>query len=249
MGILLLTSPAYALTFPLIVAIAVRGLKLKTRFLAVAVTLVAAVIVLAPWTIRNWTVFHRAYFVRDELNFELREGNVWFATGWMGSELRDENLYFNAGQRAMALSLGEPRYFDGCGEQFRREYAQNPAAFWKRTLRRLAYVFISDPTQSQLSFPLLPDIRWHGIVIDRLLLNVIFAIGGILGAWLTWRHKLRCTWIFVAGFLAVVPFVFCTVDDRYVLPLRAVLVWITAILLWAMWKRWRTGAWPRAAGN
>src|SRR5271154_321544 len=102
--------------------------------------------VIGPWTMRNIEVFHRFYFVRDELNFELFEGNPSFATGWMGSELRDSNLFFNAEQRQLMLSLGEARYFDLCGEKFMQEYHADPSAFWLRTARRTIYIFISDPT-------------------------------------------------------------------------------------------------------
>jgi hypothetical protein len=247
MGLLALTSPSYALSFPLIALVDLRGWNLKIKMKGIFVMMLAGGAVLAPWTLRNFELFHRVYFVRDELNFELFEGNLPFATGWMGSELRDENLYFNATQQRLVLSLGEGSYFDLCGRKFRREYDADPAAFWRRTARRIVYVFISDPTLAQLEFPLLPDIRSHGIVLDRLALHGFFAVGGIAGAWAAWRLRLGCVWIFFAGLLTTAPFLFCTVDDRYVLPFRAVLILFTSILLWAAWERMSRGHWPTGA--
>ncbi len=249
MGLLALTSPSYALSFPLIAVVSLRGRNRAILMRGICAMILAGSAMIAPWIVRNFEVFHRFYFVRDELNFELFEGSPSFATGWMGSELRDRNLFFNADERQRLLSLGEARYFDLCGEKFLQEYHADPSAFWLRTARRTIYVFISDPTVAQLKFPLLPEIRGHGMVIDRLFLHGFFAIGGIAGAWVAWRLRLGCTWIFFAGFLTTVPFLFCTVDDRYVLPFRAVLILFTAILLWAGWERVSRGEWPSGADS
>jgi hypothetical protein len=167
----------------------------------------------------------------------------------MGSELREINLFGNTTERRLVLSMGEKDYFDLCGEKFLEEYHADPQAFWQRTARRLVYVFISDPTLAQLKFPMLPEIRRHGIVIDRLILHGFFAIGGIAGAWAACRLRLGCAWIFFAGLLTTVPFLFCTVDDRYVLPFRAVLVLFTAIVLWSTWRRLSQGSWPHGTLN
>jgi hypothetical protein len=75
----------------------------------------------------------------------------------------------------------------------------------------------------------------------------LVAIGGIAGAWAAWRLRLGCAWIFFAGLPTTAPFLFCTVDDRYVLPFRAVLILFTGILLWAAWERLFRGEWPGRA--
>jgi hypothetical protein len=246
MGLLALTNPSYALSFPLIALAALRGCSAVEKLKAIAICALAMALVLAPWTVRNYQQFHRIYFVRDELNFELLEGNPSYATGWMGSELRDRNLNFSPALRQLLLEMGETNFFDWCGQQFHREYSADPLAFWRRTARRAVYIFISDPTQAQLPFPLLNDVRFHRMLIDRLLLHSLLAIGGLAGAWTAWRLRLGCGWIFWAGFLTAVPFLFCNVDDRYVLPFRSVLILFTAILFWATLFRFVHGAWPAA---
>jgi len=243
MGLLALTAPAYALSLPLIALVGLRQRGVKARVWGLLVAVLAGAAVLAPWTVRNYVTFHRIYLVRDELKFELYQGNPPFATGWLGPELRDYNVYFNDLQRHLVLSMGERDYFDLCGQWFWRQYQSDPAAFWRRTVRRLEYVFISDPTQALLPFPLLPRIRSHGIVIDRVLLHGFFAIGGTSGAWLAWRLRLRCAWIFFAGLLTTLPLLFCVVDDRYVLAFRSVLVFFTGVVLWATWQRLSKGTW------
>jgi 4-amino-4-deoxy-L-arabinose transferase-like glycosyltransferase len=244
MGLLALTNPSYVLAFPLIALVALRERIPIVKIKGIVAVTLGATVALIPWTWRNFDQFHRLFFVRDELNFELLEGNPPFATGWMGSELREQNLNFNTDQRRILLALGEPEYFDLCGERFLHEYYADPAAFWRRTARRLIYIFISDPTVTQLKFPMMSGIRTHGIVIDRLILHGLLAAGGIAGAWTAWRLRLGCVWIFFDGSLTAAPFLFCTVDDRYVLPLRAVLILFTAILVSMVWHRLSRGEWP-----
>jgi hypothetical protein len=247
MGLLSLTCPSYVLAYPLLILVGLRGQSMRRKACGIAIAIGAWGVVLLPWTIRDHRLFQRTYYVRDELNFELSFGNQPFATGWMEAELGNASPWVNPDERRLLLGLGETEYFDLCSRRLAAEYNADPAGFWRRTGRRIIYVFISDPTQAQLSLPFLPDIRWHGIVIDRLLLHGFVAVAGLAGVWAAWRLGLKCVWIFGAGVLAEIPFVFASVDDRYVLPLRATMLFFVAILIWSAVFRARTGSWPAPA--
>jgi hypothetical protein len=249
MGILSLTCASYALSYPLLVLIAVRGLPLRRRLAGIAIAAGMWALVLTPWTFRNYHVFHRVYYVRDELNFELSSSNPPLATGWFDASLASANPWFNSGERDLLLRLGEQGYFDLCGQRFAAEYRAAPRAFWFRVVRRIEYLFISDPSDAAQAYPMLPGWRWRGVVIDRLLLNTLTAMAGLAGVWVSWRLRLRCTWVFGAALLTQVPFLFVAVSDRYVLPLRAALLFFAAILCWGVWHRAAHGQWPVAANH
>jgi len=247
MGALSLTNPSFALAYPFLLFVSTRREdSLRRRIERIGAATAVWVLVLLPWTIRDYRVFHRIYYVRDEINHQFSFGNPANATGWMEASLADASPWFNADERAMILRMGEPAYFDLCHQRFLAEYRDDPQAFWKRVVRRIGYVFISDPTQAQLQFPLLADVRWHGIYIDRFLLHSLIAVGGVAGFWTSWRLRLGCAWTFIAGLATQLPYMLTTVDDRYTLPFRAVLIFFCAMLCYASWFRSTRGHWPAA---
>lgn len=240
-GVLSLTSVSYTLAYPLLVLIACGKYPIPKKLASIFIASGVWLIVISPWVIRDIRAFHRLYYVRDELNFELSFGNQTGATGWMDASLASASPWFNGSERSQLLWLGEPKYFDLCRSRFEEEYMSSPADFWLRVGRRIAYIFISDPTQGQLDFPLFVDTQWRGYVVDRVIVHGLLAVFGVAGVWASMRLRLRCAWIFLAAILAEVPFMVTTVDDRYALPIRATLIFFAVMLGWSfvMRTRWR----------
>jgi hypothetical protein len=77
-GFALLTNPAVALLFPVLIiwaAVRRRGAPAPFWFARPAVAATVALLCCAPWTIRNYIVFHKLIPLRSNLPFELYIGN------------------------------------------------------------------------------------------------------------------------------------------------------------------------------
>ena len=243
MGLLSLTNASYALAYPLIVLIALRQLDWRRRVLGIGICCISFAIVLSPWAIRNFVAFDRFIPVRGGTAYYLWLGNQPDAFGWLDADAVRAGPAFDHRERAMILMMGEPAYFDLCGFRLKEVYSSDPEEFWARSARRLLFVFMSDPTRSYLPFPLLSDRKIQEIYIDRALLHGAVMLLGLAGMWTAWRLKLRCGWIFAAGILAEVPFIFSFGSDRYNLPMRVILLFFAAILIACVIQRVRCGSW------
>ena len=103
---------------------------------------------------------------------------------------------------------------------------------------------MSDPTKAYLPFPMMNDVRWKQVYVDRAVLHGVVAALGFLGLWTAWRLRLGCVWIFQAGLLAEIPFIFTFGSDRYNLPMRVILLFFAGILFACLAHRVRRGDWP-----
>lgn len=249
MGVLSLDNASYALTFPLLVLMGLRGTSRRVQIGGAAIALGAFVLVLAPWTIRNLTVFDRWYFVRGGTGLQLWLGNQPVASGWLEGDMLLNSPAADEDERNLMLNLGEPRYFDLCDRRFGAEYDAAPRQFWMRTARRLCFIFFSDPTKAYLPIPMITDFRWRQIYVERCILHGVVALLGLAGVWTAWRLRLGCLWILAAAILAEIPFLFTAVSDRYNLPMRVVLLLFAGMLLAAVIDRWRRGAWLEGAAT
>lgn len=171
-------------------------------------------------------------------------GNQSISTGWLEGDILLPTPAVNDRERALIVGLGEPKYYDLCELRFKRDYRDSPVGFWFRSAKRLVFIFFSDPTKAYLPFPLIKDVRWKGVYVERLVIHGATALMGLTGVWTAWRLRLGCAWIFAAALLAEVPFIFVFVSDRYNLPMRVVLLLFGGILLGCIVERLRYGAWP-----
>ena len=255
MGVLILTNTAYALTLPLLTCIA-GGVgagwnnpqppptRRGARGLAgiVCMTALAGVAMLSPWTLRNYLAFDRVFFVRANLNTELWIGNVPESTGWMSLKTLDHHPSRNPAECRELLAAGEIKYFQNCGRRFSAEYRADPGRFWLLCYNRIVYAFVGSP-YSQVRYPLLPNIRIHEVMIDRLLLNLALAAiaaAGIIRAW--WAGSKPGAMLLLLGCLAVAPYTVTQMYDRYTIPLNALLLLPAADLLALLVARARSNS-------
>jgi len=244
MGVLSLTNPSYLLSYPFLIFMAVRRENRPRRFSLIAICAATFIAVLMPWTIRNALVFDRFIPLRGGAGFQMWLGNQPSATGWLEGEMLLAGPSFNPAERALILKMGEPNYFDLCDARVKQEYGDAPGEFWLRSARRFFFLFMSDPTKAYLPFPMMNDVRWRQIYVDRAVLHGAVMLLGFAGLWTAWRLRLKCVWIFGAGLLAEIPFVFTFVSDRYNLPMRIILLFFAGILFASLIHRIRRGVWP-----
>jgi 4-amino-4-deoxy-L-arabinose transferase-like glycosyltransferase len=229
LGVLCLINSSYALALPLVALLALGTGPGATRLRALGCLGAAFIVVLLPWTIRNWLVFDRLMFVRGGISVELWLGNVPGSDGLTYNVLRHHPL--NAqGERESWLSLREPGYYDLCQSRFLADYQADPLAFWRRSARRVIHLALGDPKQPQ-DCPLLPTLRMGRWAVGHIVLSVVVAAMAAWGIVRAWRRGRWGLWPLLAGLLAVSPFIFTHVHDRYALPLRAMMVLYAAVAL------------------
>jgi 4-amino-4-deoxy-L-arabinose transferase-like glycosyltransferase len=242
-GLLCLTNAGYVMTAPVIVLTALRGAPWRRKFAMSAIAVAAFVASVVPWTIRNYLVFDRLFFIRDSARFELWFGNLPWSTGWLHPGHFDSHPGSRSHRERQAiLTRGESAYFAYCKERFDEQFKQDPSEFVRRTALRAAYCFLSDPTEYTTE-PGMPNIDAGPYVLDRVLLNGGLTACGLAGAFVAWRLRYRAGAILAAGLLSVLPFVPISVWDRQLIGLRAMLVVTTAFLLVTVFIRVRTGRW------
>lgn len=109
-GLLALSTPdavLYLLAF--VVALALFGRRAVPRWRTAGVVLACAALVIAPWTIRNWTIFHRLCLVSANGGFNFYMGNHAGATDEIDFECignLDQRL---GGELARADEIGRER--------------------------------------------------------------------------------------------------------------------------------------------
>jgi hypothetical protein len=104
----------------------------------IAIAAVVTVAVIAPWTARNYVVFHRFIPMRDNMGLELRLGNDGFTHHWVHADTHPNH---DAAQFAEYDSAGELKYMDH-QMQIAKDYIKaHPAFYATMCLRRAVYLW------------------------------------------------------------------------------------------------------------
>jgi hypothetical protein len=118
--------------------------KHRTRYVTMAVFI--AVICMAPWLYRNYSVFHHPVFIRDNLGVELRVGNQPGQNGLWDAELHPDQSDFELNR---LIEMGEVEYARDCGQQAVRIVLARPGEFLRNVIFRIGYWWIGDPVTSK----------------------------------------------------------------------------------------------------
>ncbi|HEV2117556.1 MAG TPA: glycosyltransferase [Terriglobales bacterium] len=126
-----------------------RRLKARRSWLpqtALALLVFAAVV--TPWTARNYRVFGKFIFIRDNFGSELRLGNGPGADGtWMWYLHPTQNVL----QMREFQRLGELGYIAERNQQARAFIAQDPARFARLSAKRFIYFWAGLPRSSKIA--------------------------------------------------------------------------------------------------
>jgi len=253
-GFALMTNPALGALLPFLIGwLACRGRltycglgKSGQRWKRVGLAAGVAILCCGPWTIRNYTAFHRFIPLRSNLPFEL----------WLGNnDIFDEHA--RNGRKAITRT-----------EETRR-YAQLGETAYMQEKWQLALSFIASHPGLELRFAGRKFAAfWTGVVspfrtlretdsnlVRGILLCSLFtAVGAFVGVLILWRRRSAITFI-LAAFPVIFPCLYYVThaDLRYRNPIDPVLCLLTAIAARSAWElaraREHMGAGAATAGD
>jgi len=176
-------------------------------------------LVLSPWLIRNYEVFGRFVFIRDDFGLQFRLGNNKFADGMLIATLQP-NL--NQPEFEKFQRMGELRYEADCRRLAFEWIREHPGRFAVISMKRFFYYWngVPRPTDSQAPW----DFR-----SSLFLASSVLAIWGLVRAV---RQKRPGAWLF-AGLVLTYPTVYYFVfpHARYRHPIEPELFILAVFLL------------------
>jgi 4-amino-4-deoxy-L-arabinose transferase-like glycosyltransferase len=195
----------------------------------VVVSSVVFFLVLSPWVIRNYQVFGRFVFLRDDFGLQLRLGNGPYADGMLMAYLQP-NL--NRLELEKFQRMGELAYAEASKRQAYDWIRSHPARFAVISLKRFFYYWNGVPRATDSLAPV--DFR-----TSAFLATSVLAIWGAIRAV---RHNKPAAWLF-AGLLLFYPTVYYFVfpHARYRHPIEPMLTILVVYLLSEV--RWRVRPW------
>jgi 4-amino-4-deoxy-L-arabinose transferase-like glycosyltransferase len=221
-GLILLTNTTIAILLPFFLAwILYRAPESSRQYSGAALMVLVALLCITPWTIRNYQVFGRVFFIRDNLPLELHEANNDESSGlWQRTE--------HPGNDPVAMrrfqELGEIRFMDVEKTQVHQFIREHPAEFLLFSLKRVWY-FWAAPPQTVI-------IAGYDLWIARhveFFLEALFAFAGLI---LTLWRRNPYGWL-MAPFLLIYPLPYYLVNpfQRYKHPIEPVMLILIIYLL------------------
>jgi 4-amino-4-deoxy-L-arabinose transferase-like glycosyltransferase len=176
-------------------------------------------LLLSPWLLRNFEVFGRFVFLRDDFGLQLRLGNWKGADGMLMAYLQPNlnNLELDKFQR-----IGELAYSEDCKRLAFDWIRANPRRFAVISLKRFVYYWNGVPKPSDSRAPW--DFR-----TSLFLASSVLALWGMVRAL---RQKARGVWLF-AGLVLTYPttYYFIFPHARYRHPIEPELFILGVFLL------------------
>ncbi len=152
-----------------------------------------------PWLVRNYEVFGKPVFIRDNFGVELRIGNNPLAEGIYVLAYHPAD---SVNQYAKYKRMGEAAFCAEQGSLAREWIAQNPGRFLVLTFRR--FIFFWD------GMPRVSDVE--GLIAAKNLLFLATSVLAIWGLLLAWKRRIHGVFLFAAllifypaGLLCMLP--------------------------------------------
>ncbi len=188
-------------------------------FRGIALSSVIFFLVLTPWLVRNYQVFGRFVFLRDDFGLQIRLGNGPFADGTLMPYLQP-NL--NPIELGKFQRMGELAYAESCKRSAYDWIAAHPARFAVISLKRFFYFWNGIPRETNSVLPF--DFR-----TSAFLATSVLALWGLIRAL---RQKRPAAWLF-AGLLLTYPttYYFVFPHARYRHPIEPELLILIVFLL------------------
>ena len=174
---------------------------------------------LSPWLVRNYEVFGRFVFIRDDFGLQFRLGNWKGADGMLMAYLQP-NL--NRGELEKFQQIGELAYSEHCKQEAFGWIRENPGRFAIVSLKRLFYYWNGVPRETNSVSPV--DFRTSGFLATSVL--------ALWGLGRTVRQQRPGAWLF-AGLVLTYPTVYYFVfpHARYRHPIEPELVILIVFLI------------------
>ncbi len=204
-GVLALLNPTPLLMLPItaLYILMAPGFSI-TRVRQAALASLLFALTLAPWTARNYAVFHRFIPLRDNFGAENYEGNSPWSTGFpWGRTVPLENRRILAEYSRM----GEPAWTADRGAKANAWIHANPKQFVQLTIKRAWMYWAGVPKSVQEA---------GALEYARLILFQFLSVAGIFGAALALHRRRPGAWIFAAALLLLpLPYYAVTVQARF----------------------------------
>lgn len=229
-GLIALTNTAVIILLPFFLGWLVwavraknqRGNESMRRFAGPAVAVFILGLCMVPWTLRNYAVFHRFIFIRDNLPLELYEANNDESHGlWTRSEHPGNDP---ASMRRFQES-GEIRFMDEEKQKLQEFVREHPGEFLLFTVQRVWYFWAAPPQATIVGGYDL----WFARHVE-FLLAALFAFAGMI---LMFVRRNRYAWL-LAPFLIIYPLPYYLVNPfpRYKHPIEPVMLMLIVYVLW-----------------
>jgi len=205
----------------------------RLRWKRIALAAIVTILCCVPWTIRNYTAFHRFIPLRSNLPFEL----------WLGNnDIFDEHavngrkLITRTEETRRYAQLGETAYMQEKWQIATSFMASHPALELRLVGRKCAAFWTG------VESPLRTFRETDSTLVRAILLSsFLTAIGALFGIVALWRRRSAMTFP-LAIFPVIYPCLYYVThaDLRYRHPIDPVLCLLTAIAAAAAWKLSRT---------
>ncbi|HXP17825.1 MAG TPA: hypothetical protein VN868_12045, partial [Terriglobales bacterium] len=220
-GVIALTNTAILSMLPFCLLYIVSRLP-RQQVVGVALCVLTAGLLVSPWLVRNYTVFGKFVFVRDNLPLEMHMANNDQSAGlWTRSEHPGNDL--EAMRRFQ--ELGEIRFMEEKQHEVREFIREHPGQFLRFTLERIVYFWIGPP-QANI-------VAGYDLMIARHVAFLLPAVLAFAGLCLTLRNGKQGGFL-LACFLLVYPLPYYLVNPfpRYKHPIEPEIILLAVYLFW-----------------
>jgi 4-amino-4-deoxy-L-arabinose transferase-like glycosyltransferase len=231
-GVIALTNTAVVSMLPFcLLWLLYRLSRRPQQFVGATLCVLTAVLVVSPWLVRNYQVFGKFIFVRDNLPLEMYEANNDQSAGlWT----RNEHPGNNPEAMRRFQELGELGFMTEKREQVHQFIREHPGRFFWFTIERAVYFWIAPPQATILA--------GYDLMISRHTNFLLAAVLAFAGLWLTIRNK-KCGAFLLACFLLIYPLPYYLVMPfvRYKHPIEPEMIMLIVYLFWEASKvqiRW-----------
>jgi 4-amino-4-deoxy-L-arabinose transferase-like glycosyltransferase len=222
-GVMALTNTAVLSMLPFcLVWLLYRLPRNRKQFVGTALCVLTVVLVMSPWLVRNYEVFGKFIFIRDNLPLEMYEANNDQSAGlWT----RNEHPGNNPEAMRRFQQSGELSFMNEKRQEVREFIHEHPGRFLWFTMERAVYFWIAPPQAAILA--------GYDLMISRhtnFLLGAVFAFAGL---WLTIRNR-KCGGFLLACFLLIYPLPYYLVMPfvRYKHPIEPEMIMLVCYLFW-----------------
>lgn len=203
--------------------------------LQVAVALLALVIVVAPWFVRNYQTFHQFIPFRDAFWLVMHVRNNGNTSHWAPDEAHPSS---NTTEEQEFNRLGELSYMSLKRSEAIQLIRSHPGSYLRLTLRRFVFAWTGFWSFSPEYLAMEPGHRWN------VLMSMIVLVLMLLGLRHAFREQKSYAILYASiliGFPLVYYFSFTQMSYRHPIdPFVAILAAYGAINLFPGWKRKRT---------
>jgi 4-amino-4-deoxy-L-arabinose transferase-like glycosyltransferase len=193
-GVITLTNTAVLSLLPFFLLYVLwRSPRRFQQLAGVGMCFATMVVAVSPWLVRNYAVFGKFVFVRDNLPLEMHMANNDRSQGlWT----RSEHPGNDPESMRQFQELGEIRFMEEKQHEVKEFVRDNPAKFLRFTIERIVYFWMGPP-QADI-------VAGYDLMIGRHVVLVLPSVIAFVGLWLILRQRKPEAWL-LASFLVIYP--------------------------------------------